>query len=200
MIGVEVDYPLGATILKKKFSKINPGQIAAKKKRNKFGSNIMFIQNCEISLCLSPLLVLSFFLSQMIQWQGLSQAAPLRQSRTAIGIVPLKNGQGDNNCPLQNLGKKLERKHTRRDLFQYRNCKLKQNVESIFYRTCKVHSKVTFQSRSTAIFVENLRRGFWFFARSRSREVHKNTKNTAKFGTNLIKYMSVQHIWNLFQL
>ena len=28
--------------------------------------------------------------------QGLSQAAPLRQSRTAIGIVPLKNGQGDN--------------------------------------------------------------------------------------------------------
>ena len=25
-------------------------------------------------------------------------------------------------------------------------------------------------------------------------------KNTAKFGRNLIKYMSVQHIWNLFQL
>ena len=42
MIGMEVDYPLGATILKKKFSKMNPGQIAAKKKRNKFGSNIMF--------------------------------------------------------------------------------------------------------------------------------------------------------------
>ena len=60
MIGVEVDYPLGATILKKKFSKMNPGQIAAKKKRNKFGSNIMFIQNCEISLCLSPLLVFFF--------------------------------------------------------------------------------------------------------------------------------------------
>ena len=36
------------------------GQIAAKKKRNKFGSNIMFIQNCEISLCLSPLLVFFF--------------------------------------------------------------------------------------------------------------------------------------------
>ena len=54
-------------------------------------------------------------------------------------------------CPLQNLGKKLERKHTQKDLFQYRNCKLKQNVES------KVHSKVTFQSRSTAIFVGNLR-------------------------------------------
>ena len=31
--------------------------------------------------------------------QGLSQAAPLRQSRTAIGIVPLKNGQGDNLSP-----------------------------------------------------------------------------------------------------
>ena len=25
-------------------------------------------------------------------------------------------------------------------------------------------------------------------------------KNTTKFGRNLIKYMSVQHIWNLFQL
>ena len=87
--------------------------------------------------------------------QGLSQATPLRQSRTAIGIVPLKNGQGD----LQNLGKKLKRKHTRRELLQYRSCKLKQNVESIFYRTFKVHSKVTFQSRSTAIFVGNLRQG-----------------------------------------
>ena len=50
MIGVEVDYPLGANILKKKFPKMNPGQIAAKKNRNKFGSKIMFIQNCEISL------------------------------------------------------------------------------------------------------------------------------------------------------
>ena len=35
---------------------------------------------------------------------------------------------------------------------------------------------------------------------AKSREIHKNTKNTAKFGRNLIKYMSVQHIWNLFQL
>ena len=60
MIGVEVDYPLGATILKKKFPKMNPGQIAAKKNRNKFGSKIMFIQNCEISLCLSPLPVFFF--------------------------------------------------------------------------------------------------------------------------------------------
>ena len=35
---------------------------------------------------------------------------------------------------------------------------------------------------------------------AKSREIHKNKKNTAKFGRNLIKYMSVQHIWNLFQL
>ena len=35
---------------------------------------------------------------------------------------------------------------------------------------------------------------------AKSRKIHKNTKNTAKFGRNLIKYMSVQHIWNLFQL
>ena len=35
---------------------------------------------------------------------------------------------------------------------------------------------------------------------TKSHEIHKNTKNTAKFSRNLIKYMSVQHIWNLFQL
>ena len=28
----------------------------------------------------------------------------------------------------------------------------------------------------------------------KSHEIHKNTQNTAKFGRNLIKYMSVQHI------
>ena len=33
----------------------------------------------------------------------------------------------------------------------------------------------------------------------KSREIHKNTKNAAKFGRNVIKYMSVQHIWNLLQ-
>ena len=42
--------------------------------------------------------------------------------------------------------------------------------------------------------------GFWYFARSRSREVHKNSQNTAKFGKNLIKYMSVQQFWNLSQI
>ena len=35
---------------------------------------------------------------------------------------------------------------------------------------------------------------------AKSCEIHKNTKNTAKFGRNLVKYMSVQRIWNLFQL
>ena len=72
--------------------------------------------------------------------QSLSQAAPLHQSlkKTAKGTI----------CPLQNLERKLERKHTRRDLFQHRNCELKQNMESIFYRMFKVHSKVTFQSHS----------------------------------------------------
>ena len=33
-----------------------------------------------------------------------------------------------------------------------------------------------------------------------SHEIDKNTQNTAKFGKNLIKYMSVQHVWNSFQL
>ena len=35
---------------------------------------------------------------------------------------------------------------------------------------------------------------------TKSCEVHKNIKNTVKFVRNLIKYMSVQHISNLFQL
>ena len=35
---------------------------------------------------------------------------------------------------------------------------------------------------------------------AKSYEIHKNAQNTAKFSRNLIKYMSVQHIWNLYQL
>ena len=42
--------------------------------------------------------------------------------------------------------------------------------------------------------------GFWYFTLSQSSEIHKNTQNTPKFGRNLIKYMSVQHIWNFYQL
>ena len=34
----------------------------------------------------------------------------------------------------------------------------------------------------------------------RAAKIHKNMQNTAKFGRNLIKYMSVQHIWNFSQL
>ena len=33
---------------------------------------------------------------------------------------------------------------------------------------------------------------------AKSCEIHNNTQNAAKFGKNLIKYMSVQHIWNFF--
>ena len=33
---------------------------------------------------------------------------------------------------------------------------------------------------------------------AKSCEIHKNTTKTAKFGRNLIKYMSVQHIWTYF--
>ena len=42
--------------------------------------------------------------------------------------------------------------------------------------------------------------GFWYFTPSQSCEIHKNTQNTVKFGRNLIKYMSVKHIWNFSQL
>ena len=46
--------------------------------------------------------------------QGLSQAAPLRQSRTAIGIVPLNNGQGDNLSPSKFRKKTQKEAHTER--------------------------------------------------------------------------------------
>ena len=42
--------------------------------------------------------------------------------------------------------------------------------------------------------------GLLIFRGSQSREIHKNTQNTAKFGRNLIIYMSVQHVWNVCQL
>ena len=35
---------------------------------------------------------------------------------------------------------------------------------------------------------------------AKSREIHNNVRNTAKFARNLIKYLSTQHIWNLFRL
>ena len=46
--------------------------------------------------------------------QGLSQAAPLRQSCTAIGIVPLKYGQGDNLSPSKFREKTRKEAHTKR--------------------------------------------------------------------------------------
>ena len=46
--------------------------------------------------------------------QGLSQAAPLRQSRSAIGIVPLKNGQEDNLSPSKFREKTRKEAHTKR--------------------------------------------------------------------------------------
>ena len=50
----------------------------------------------------------------LVLLQGLSQAAPLRQSRTAIGIVPLKNGQGDNLSPSKFREKTRKEAHTKR--------------------------------------------------------------------------------------
>ena len=48
-----------------------------------------------------------------LMWQGLSQAASLRQSHTAIEIVPLKNGQGDNLSPSKFREKTWKEAHTK---------------------------------------------------------------------------------------
>ena len=86
-------------------------------------------------------------------WARLRHCAnPALQSK-----LSLKKTTEGTICPLQNLGKKLKRKHTRRDLFQYTNCKLKQK----FYRTFKVHSKVTFQSCSTEHVHLMLNQAWW---------------------------------------
>ena len=50
--------------------------------------------------------------------------------------------------------------HTKR-FSSVRNCKLKQNVESIFYCAFKVHSKVTFQSHSTEHVCLILKQAWW---------------------------------------
>ena len=67
-----------------------------------------------------------------------------------------------------------------------------------------LHGRAEIQNFSSSVSVEkyffNTRQGFWYFARSRSREIQVNPRNPPKFGKNLNKYMSVQHIWNLFQL
>ena len=52
--------------------------------------------------------------AKFMYMQGLSQVAPLRQSHTAIGIVPLKNGQGDNLSPSKFREKTQKEAHTKR--------------------------------------------------------------------------------------
>ena len=91
--------------------------------------------------------------------QGLSQATPLRQSRTAIRIVPLKNGQGDNLSPSKFREKTRKEVHTKRFISVQ---KLQAETERGKYilSHLKVHSKVTLQSNYAAILVRNLRRGF----------------------------------------
>ena len=42
--------------------------------------------------------------------------------------------------------------------------------------------------------------GFWNFAQFQSCEIQVNARNPMKFGRNLTKYMSVQHIWDLSRL
>ena len=50
-------------------------------------------------------------------------------------------------CPLQNLGKNLERKHTWRNLVQYRNCQLNQNMHGKYILSHIVRSKFILKSR-----------------------------------------------------
>ena len=52
--------------------------------------------------------------------------------------------------------------------------------------------------------MEAVRGWVWIFSgiaqSAKSRKIHKSTKNTVKFGRNLIKYMSVQHIFILLAI
>ena len=59
-----------------------------------------------------------------------------------------KNGQGNNLSPSKFREKTRKEAHTKR-FSSVQKLQAKQNMESTFYGTFKVHSKVTFQSRST---------------------------------------------------
>ena len=89
--------------------------------------------------------------------QGLSQAAPLRQSRTAIGIVPLKNGQGDNLSPSKFREKTRKEAHTKR-FISVQKLQAETECGSIFYRTFKVYSKVLLRfSQALLLFADSSR-------------------------------------------
>ena len=99
-----------------------------------------------------------------VWYQGLSQAAPLRQSRTAIEIVPLKNGQGDNLSPSKFREKTRKEAHTKRFISVQ---KLQAESHALLLFLSEIYDRASDYSRS---------------------------RGAAKFGRNLVKYMSVQHI------
>ena len=78
-------------------------------------------------------------------------ARPCHCANPALQLkLSLKKTAKGTICPLQNLGGKTRKEaHTKR-FISVQKLQAKQNMESIFYRTFKDHSKfVTFQSRST---------------------------------------------------
>ena len=109
----------------------------------------------------------------------------MRQSRTAIGIVPLINGQGDNLSPSNFREKTRKEAHT--DLFQYRNCKLKQNVEVYFTAPLKFIPKLRF-SHALLLFADS----------SRARAYAKFTK-TRKIPRNSVEILSNTCLYNIFE-
>ena len=91
--------------------------------------------------------MLSNFIHKLLLDQGLSQAAPLRQSHTVIEIVPKKKtGQGDNLSPSK------FREKTRMEVYMKRFSsvqKLQAKTERGKCILLHVVRQVTFQSSST---------------------------------------------------
>ena len=107
--------------------------------------------------------------------QGLSQAVPSLHCSW--------------NCP---LGEKLEWKHAWQDLAQYRNCKLKQNVESVFYRTLSIQS--SFSSHVSVML-------YWIrmFPAQKVLQRYARVQGARCKHDNLyiqvFVYLSVSHLW-----
>ena len=110
----------------------------------------------------------------------------MRQSRTAIGIVPLRNGQGDNLSP-SNFREKTRKEANTKRFISVQKLQAETECGSIFYRTFKVHSKVEFQSRHALLL---------FADSSRGRGAAKFTK-TRKIPRNSVEMLSNTCLYNI---
>ena len=90
--------------------------------------------------------LLSFYKTLQLNFPGFEPGRAIVPIPRCNWNCPLKNGQGDNLSPSKFM-ENLKRKHTWRDLLQYRNCRLNQNMHGKCILSHIVHSKFILKSR-----------------------------------------------------